>query len=228
MRLRFVYIIMSALLLAACGGGGNDENAPAQSTPVSQNPTATVEILVDEEGREFALPPADEGDSFEDQVGNILEAQNAQVPVLPTQTPASEGALPVPLPGTLVASETQEVEPIPDFTSITFNQVDGETGTTFGFQIFGDGRVVLPDGRSTVVSAETIAQLNQTIRDLNFFGLQGTYLGPPAEARKYRYQITVESGSIARTINAQDGFIPVELRQFLAAVRAIGESAQTA
>ena len=129
----------------------------------------------------------------------------------------------MPLPGTLVASETEEVEPIPDFQQITLTQQGGRNNTVIRIDIYADGRVVWGD-QTGFVDANTIAELNQAIRELNFFGLQGTYLGPPSNNDGYTYRIVVNSGVIERAINGQDGFMPAELIRFLGMVRSIGDS----
>ncbi len=237
--MRYLLYLSLVLLMAACGGGGSDDAPaapgvpPAEETGGQASPVAPpvaevvlptlppVIIATDEDGLEYSLPPAEEP-SFEEQL-NIQLAPPLPNVIQPTHTPASEGALPVPLPGTLVASETEEAEPIPDFQQITLLQQGGPADINVRVDIFSDGRVIR-DGQTGSVAPGTIAELNQIIRDLNFFGLQGTFLGPTVPEEAYRYRITVISGQTERAINMQDGFMPEEVMRFLGRLRTVGDS----
>lgn len=223
--MRILLMMLVALVLAACGAGGGEEetvnNNTPEPAPQSGEPTATLEVFVDEEGREFVLPQEEGEESVEEQIGALVESAQSTPQVRATFTPASEGALDVPLPQTLVASETEEVEPIPDFNRIAFSQQGG--GNTIVFEILGDGRVVR-DGQTYNIGTAQVAALNQAIDELNFFGLQGTFLGPPGAEEAYRYRVSVQAGDIERAITAQDGYIPLELRRFLGLIRDIGDS----
>ncbi|PJF21098.1 MAG: hypothetical protein CUN56_12805, partial [Phototrophicales bacterium] len=175
--MRHSLILLVALILAACGSGG-DEPAPttvsntetSSSTQVPPNVTPVGAGITDED-LQTLLPPV------------------ASPFVPPTQTPASEGALPVPLPQTLVASETEDPEPGGEFNYIYFRQTGGVNNESIVIEIFGDG-LVMYNGIEGRISPEDVANLNQVIDDLNFFGLQGTMLSAaPGRPEVYYYQV---------------------------------------
>lgn len=199
-------ILLVALILAACGSGGDSEETSVpdsvSSSPVASTSEAPLEVTavgagITDEDLETLLPPP---------VTPI---------VFPTQTPASEGALPVPLPQTLVASETEDVVPRGDFDYIYFRQTGGEDGIEIVIEFFGDGRVTYNGEEGTIAEAN-IANLNTLINDLNFFGLQGTMMSAaPSGSETYYYQVYIQRGNQQRSINSQDGFMPREYIAFL-------------
>jgi hypothetical protein len=206
MRKFWYLILLSAFVLAACGGGDDNDSTNGDNANVLPTSAATA---VDGQGVEDET-------TFDEIAEQSFVEPAPYVPA--TQTPSSEGALPVPLPGTLVASETEDPNVGLTFDYIFFQQTGGSENTTTVVEIYSDGRVVR-DGETFTVSQNVITQLDQMIDSLNFFGLQGTMLGPPGPETSYRYRVGVTRGAETRAINAQDGFIPDEFAAFLGSIR---------
>lgn len=233
--MRFTLVIIMILALAACGGGDDNDTsdeaggtqATATTNPdVAATDAALGDISVGPEGIEFGDPIVQANATAADVPDDFIPSGDASDPeVLPASTgiplfdpnASSEGALPPAGPGTLVASETEEIEPIGDFQLIQLRQEGGRNDTTTIIDVYGDGRIIR-DGQAGNIDAGTIALLNQLIRDMNFYGMQGTYMGPPGDEDEYRYRVYVNSGEIDRAINAQDGFMPEQLVRLLAAI----------
>ncbi|MFW5709376.1 MAG: hypothetical protein ACOCX5_04055 [Chloroflexota bacterium] len=234
MRKSLFLTLIMLVVLAACGGDddGNDDVdvvLPTRVTGPTVDPTA-IEAPVSPLPPD-SIGPGDADDqadtdgtdlTFEDLEAQI-EPPVQQAGVLPTQTPASEGALPVVPPGTLVVSETEDPDPQAPLEYVYFTQEGGLAGTVFEMELFPDGRVVV-NGIEGTVDQATIAQLDQSLREINFFGLQPTFLGPPGTADTYRYRLLIRRGEQEKMINAQDGFTPTAVLELLAQVRSIGEA----
>lgn len=218
-RLTFILLLMGSLILAACGGGGSSDDAESAeaATTVPQAPAGPDESMPtgpDDPGEE--VPGLDE---LEAEVGPERPM------VIPTQTPAGEGALPVVPPGTLIASETQDPEiEAGRFEYIFFEQTGGPNDQTITIEIFDNGSMNYND-LSGAVDAATIELLNQRLDEINFFGLQATYMGPPGGDEIYQYRLLVRQGGIEKMINAQDGYIPREVVALLSLVRQTAEQA---
>jgi len=147
--------------------------------------------------------------------------------VIVTREPTLEdGQLPVPLPGTLVASATEDPDIGLVFDHIEFTQTRLSDDSTLTIEIFQDGRVVR-DGETLTISEDEIFQIDIIIDELNFFGMQGNFLGPSADSGgQYRYRVRVERAGVARAVTAQDGFMPQELKDFLVAIVQAGVPSQ--
>ncbi|PJF27024.1 MAG: hypothetical protein CUN52_15080 [Phototrophicales bacterium] len=102
-------------------------------------------------------------------------------------------------------------------------QIGGVNNENITIQIYKDGRVTIND-RTGVISQENIEELIRHIDALNFFGLQGTFIGPAPRPNEYVYQIFIKRGGQERLLNAQDGYMPIEFASFLGDVRAVAES----
>lgn len=197
MRLQGYLILVFVLILAACGGGSKD------------TPSADVPAVGD-------LGP--EAATFQAQIDAAL----TDATPIPTVTPAGEGALIVPVPGTLVASETQDPEPRGLFDYVSMTQTGGREDITLVIQVYSDGRVIR-DGVEGRVESALVAEIDNAINTLNFFGMQGAMLGPPGGADTYRYRVIVKRGFQERAIWAQDGFMPNEFIQLLSLIRDAGD-----
>jgi hypothetical protein len=217
MRHALYVVLILTLMLAGCGGG--------DSPPTESGPTIAPVPTTDENA-----PP--DPDMDEDLAGAALDfdevvsrALHTQEPfVRPSSTPDPDGGLEVPLPRTLVASETQEVEPIGGFQVVTFEQrAEGESSGPM-LVIYADGRVSR-GGQEGRLEPADIQQLNDAISDLNFFGLQGTFLGPPGGEGTFIYRVAIETETVGRAINAQNGYMPEQLTVFLGLIRSMGEKA---
>lgn len=219
-------IVLLILILAACGSDDNQQ--PEQPANPTQAPADAVQPPQDAPPEGTADPDVNVETtlSFEELVQDVLgEPPTPQI--FPTVT-LSEGALPVPLPGTLVASETEEAQPNPGpFDRITFLQTGGTNDIIISFEITSDG-IVERDGQTASVSPDVIQRLDQMIDDLNFMGLQGTFMGPAPNDDVYQYRIAVIDGDSSRAVWSQDGFMPDQYREFLGLIRTVGDSVITA
>ena len=194
-------LLLVLILLAACGGNDEDTTVPV---PSSEN-----------------LSP--EEATFQAQMNEVLTATVA-IPLQSTQTPVGDGALVVAQPGTLVASQTEELAPRGVFDYIWMVQEGGQENTTIDITIYSDGRVVKNDVEGNTDAAQ-VAALDAMINSLNFFGMQGTMLGSSMSADTYRYRVFVQRGFEARLISAQDGYMPQEFIEFLGLIRSVGDAA---
>jgi hypothetical protein len=201
MRYALYVIMIFTLLLTACNGGGDDSN-----------------------GQTSGDAPQDEqtfDPTFEAQIQE--EATDVPLELIPTLTPAGESALVVPLPGTLVASETEDPEPGGIFDSVYLRQEGGQNDIITITEVFSDGRVIR-DGVEGLVDQISIMEIDNAINTLNFFGMQGTLMGPPGDDNTYVYRVFVVSGDNERAIMAQDGYMPPEFMALLTLVRQAGDA----
>lgn len=187
------WMVCGFLLLAAC----------APEAPAPEPTQAGIEgDLTTPEPTEESIPPF------------ILVTRESEV--------IPDSGLPVPGRGTLVASETQD-----PFADVPFDRIyvtrygGGDNIPAVELEIFADGRYVR-DGVSGLLMPEQVEGLNDLINEINFYGIQGTMLGPSAEDIAYRYSVTVDKGAMTRTINSQDQFMPQEYIVFLAQLLEIG------
>ena len=217
MRYALYVVLILSLALAACGGG---DSSPTESGPTIAPVPPTAEDGLDG-------PDADDDVmgaalDFEEVVARALHTQEPFV--RPSSTPDPDGGLEVPLPRTLVAAETEEAEPAGDFRYVTFEQrAEGESNGPL-LVIYADGRVIR-DGQEGRLDAEDIRQINDAISELNFFGIQGTFMGPPGGEGSYVYRVAVETETMGRAINAQNGYMPDQLTVFLGMIRGMGDKA---
>ena len=75
------------------------------------------------------------------------------------------------------------------------------------------------------VEFELCFLLDSLLDQLNFFGLQGVFTAPGTSADTYQYSVTVNRAGSSRTIQAEDGFTPPELLQFLTLLSSIATPA---
>lgn len=131
--------------------------------------------------------------------------------------------MPVPLPGTLVASETEDPLGPLVFDYLRLDQAGGPDPTqTLTIEIYGDGRI-LRNGIEATLGQEQVAQVDERLDAINFFGLQNMFVGPPGRGDEYTYTLFVRQQDRQRRINAQDGYIPLEVRQTLALIVLMGD-----
>lgn len=219
MRTTLVFFSLLILVLAACGGGGSDD-----PTDVPEDDATPVDIDAPIEGEDAPTPiPADDVPEVElDESFEEAFLPESGPLVLPTRTPSSEGELIVALPGTLVASETEDPFPETRFDYIYFEQTGGVEDLSIQVEIFADGRIIVNDFDGTI-SGETIADLNARLDAVNFFGIQSTFLGPPGPEDSYQYRLMVSQSGIEKMVNAQDGFIPDEVIALLSHFRNLAD-----
>lgn len=216
----FAALILVALLLTACGG----------ETPTPVIPTAaqlpTIEIL---ESR----PDPNETTA---EPGVEVTGEQLPPPTLDATAAAAMSTMnaivitPLPPPGTLVVSAmtTQEASAPFSFALIVFIQRGGPDDVTYRTEIRSDGSVIR-NGAPLTVAPEAVAVLNDTLNQMNFFNIQGTFTGPglPDDAYEYSLRVDLPDGS-SRTIFAHDGLIPPELIALFVAVEAIDQPLSTA
>jgi hypothetical protein len=122
------------------------------------------------------------------------------------------GELEIPLPGTLVFSLTEDPNADVPFTRIEV--VRQHMGVTDRLIITGDGTFTY-NGVPGVLSPQQIFNLNQAIKDINFYGLQGTMMSTVPQPDSYEYAVIIERGDDARSLVSQDKFMPNEYIQFV-------------
>lgn len=217
--MRYVLIIVILLTFTACQSGGDATQQPEESS-------ATNTPFVPE-GTQVGISEVNPDDVpvIETLIAEEIAAQNPPSFVIPLATTEGE-ALPVAPVGTLVASKTEDVQAGTGFDYIYMTQTGGASNESIVIEIYGDGRATIND-RSGTVSRESIVELVRTIDTLNFFGLQGTFMGPAPRPNEYVYQIYVKRGGMERLINAQDGYMPIEFSSFLGYVRVVAEGLST-
>jgi hypothetical protein len=207
MRTRWMFAF--ALLLAACGGSPTETLPPTLATLPETTPDAAV---VTEEA-----PPVDAG-AMTAEVADpeaTFPPESATIQAFVIATPPPLGTLVIITP---VEPEFQN----PGFDSLVFTQQSGVDGPTLRVELYSDGTMIR-DGVTSQVSAENIATISQMLNQINFFFMQGQFesVSPPSEA--FRYSLTVNSPIASRTIFAEDGLTPPELRTIFSAILGLGE-----
>ena len=217
--MRYVLIIVILFTFTACQGGGD-------VTPQPEESSATNTPFVPE-GTQVGVSEVNPDDVpiIETLIAEEIAAQNPPSFVIPLATTEGE-ALPVPPVGTLVASQTEDVQAGTGFDYIYMTQTGGANNESIVIEIYGDGRAKL-NNREGMISRDNIVELVRNIDSLNFFGLQGTFMGPAPRPNEYVYQIYVKRGGMERLINAQDGYMPIEFSSFLGYVRVVAEGLST-
>jgi hypothetical protein len=189
--------------ISACGGneGSTTEPLPTVVNANSTDPAPTVDTSVT-----LVLPPT--------------------ITILPQDTPTPEitieGALPIPGPRTLVASQTEDPNANVPFTQITLIRTEGpifggSPQPPLNIEIQANGTVTYGEASGQLAQAE-IDQINTLIREVNFFGMQNNFISeaPVTGSDEYVYQLTILRGEQERLMTARDGFLPQELRDMLA------------
>ncbi|MCU0496615.1 MAG: hypothetical protein MUF87_04595 [Anaerolineae bacterium] len=189
--------------ISACGGneGSTTEPLPTVVNANSTDPAPTMDTSVT-----LVLPPT--------------------ITILPQDTPTPEitieGALPIPGPRTLVASQTEDPNANVPFTQITLIRTEGpifggSPQPPLNIEIQANGTVTYGEASGQLAQAE-IDQINTLIREVNFFGMQNNFISeaPVTGSDEYVYQLTILRGEQERLMTARDGFLPQELRDMLA------------
>jgi len=249
MRNALYLLILSTFLLAACGGGGDgDDNnnggdgGDNTSDISTDDLLATVEAEVLEEAADDS--PPDNSDDIVDPEPTTEPRMTADPNAVTTfstpdpNDPAEEFvAPPIGVLGEAATEDPQPGAPVDaedlrtDFDYIYFSQtllVDDNTGetATLVLEVYSDGRVVVdgdPANTFNVTQAQ-LATIADIINDVDFFFMQNTFLGGvPQPEGSYRYFMAVVRGDLERNINAEDGFMPSEIRGLFSAVRGLTE-----
>jgi hypothetical protein len=142
--------------------------------------------------------------------------------IIVTREPGTElppGGLEVPSVGTLVASETEDPNAGMPFDSIQLVRAGGsaESPETVTISINADGSYNR-DGTAGVLSPERVQAIIDLIDQVNFFGMQGTLMGPSVGSGVYQYALTITRVGVSRTIASTDGFMPQAYIQLVGAI----------
>ena len=202
--------------------------ACATTQPLAQNDLPT--LAPDAETPAPAAAPTDDNQAVESEATieePTLSAEASAVSTGESAMAAIEREIGVlPPPGTLIAAPVTEeavpgATPVP-FVSVQYQETGGPSNVNLFIEIFRDGRVIR-DEVETSVSPQVIAEIEQTLDELNFFGIQGQFTLPGASPDVYTYAVRVEleDGS-AKRIEAQDNVTPPELLRLFSQLRNIG------
>jgi len=150
-------------------------------------------------------------------------------PQPPTAETTSEAQLTPVLPidvtlppvGTMVAPVTEDPEAGLMFDVVYLEQTGGFTGIPLTVEVRSDGRVIR-DGVEGSVTPDQVTEIDNIIKDINFFGIQGQFEPASNNPDAYSYKISVDRGGSSRTINAQDGYAPEPLLRLINAVSLLG------
>ncbi len=203
--------LSSLLLLAACGG----QTPGTTSTPA---PTAVAQATT-------AAPPTAGGPTPDplrptSTILSILVTEYVLLSSASPETPATLrpttiGEAPIPGPGTLSYSETEDPSAELPFNVITVVRTDGPlvngVAQIVTIEILANGTITR-NGVQGTVSPETIAEINRLISATHFFSMQNVYMSLAPTQDNYTFRITVDTGGISRTITATDMLMPQELR----------------
>lgn len=196
MRLFVILSLFASLLLAACGGS---QPAP---TEVPANDAQGVDAVTDEQ---------------------VVDSEPTNDPniVVVTQAPISltdNFELEVPMPGTLVASETEDPNAALVFDNIFFTRTGGPEGSErIQIELFQDGRMIY-NSQQSMVPIETILRIDAMLDEMNFFGLQNNMMGPQVEGDEYQYGLVVTRGIDTLAVTSIDGYMPTEYERLLGTI----------
>ncbi len=193
-----ILLVLSILVLAACGGDSDTGNTGDAG-----------------EGEQTAVPS--EGAEIPLDTGEVTPTENPYIVIVTPRPPEDEFALEVPLPGTLVASATEDPDIALIFDRITLTRTGGPTGEILEIELHSDG-TVSRNGATGAVTYERIIAIDDIIDELNFFGMQGALIGPGGDDEVYRYTIRVYRGDSDRMVTAEDGYIPREFQRLLSTI----------
>lgn len=242
---KWILFLLAALALTACATAATE--APSLPTVAATLPPDLTQTAVSQQTGQ--LPDATDPPTLVPPTDNVQPTIDSGTTtgllmtpiVVPTEVP--EGVTPVlptleatmdiqqmigqlPPAGTMVAPATEEVnsvDAVSPFFSIYYQETGGPSNSTLELEIFGDGRV-LRNGIESRISPETVTELNQFIRDIKFFSIQGQFTQPggaSADSYSYLVRIELETGAASR-LEAQDRLTPPDLLRLFSRLRTIG------
>ncbi|XWX02755.1 hypothetical protein VZO05_09555 [Aggregatilineales bacterium SYSU G02658] len=197
MMMRGMFILVLLLTLAACGGSA-DTPTQAALPDAPSDPSANVDPAAE------ATAPA-----FVIVTRAVVDDDPEILATLPSPDEIS------------VASATED----PDIDLI-FDQIElfvygGEPGAErIELVVRQDGSFVR-NGVAGRISEARVLEIDRLIDALNFFGLNANFISL-AETRNRKYQLRIDRGTLSRTIQSEDGFMPVEYRLLLAEILNVG------
>ncbi|MBC8170333.1 MAG: hypothetical protein H7X77_01620 [Anaerolineae bacterium] len=202
MKIKFFtgMLFILLLILTSCGGG-QPEPTQVLPTTVQLDGGSTAEIP------DNALTP-------------VPDVAQTQGPTL-TPEPTIEGALIPGGVGTLVASKTEDPEASLPFSLIRMersggSQASGTTPMVMVIEIREDGTIKRDEAEGKVAQ-QSVDILNAMIREMDFFGISGDFLGltPLEGTGEYLYNITIVRGTLERSIQMRDTLLVQEFRDLI-------------
>lgn len=196
MMMRGTLILLLILTLAACGG--NNADTPTQAA-LPDAPTDTTSDPAAE-----ATAPA-----FVIVTRAVVDEDPEILATLPGPEEVS------------VASATEDPEVDLIFDEIELFVFGGEPGTERIELIVRQDGSFVRNGVTGRISEARVLEIDRLIDALNFFGLNANFISL-AETRNRKYQLRIDRGTRSRTIQSEDGFMPVEYRMLLAEILNVG------
>ncbi len=150
-------------------------------------------------------------------------AGETQAPALPTNGPREYSTEEVQLPalGTIIPPATQDPDAGQLFDSVALNRTGGFAGKELNIVVKNDG-TLMRDGVASTITADQVKEISNMIDQIGFFGMQGIFQAPGTSADMYVYKVTVERNGSARTVTAQEGYIPPQLTNLLQVLTLLG------
>lgn len=235
-RIMPVLLLLALLLtVSGCGGGATATPELPTEVPLGDNPPGdaatpdgsgntggdplnpTVEVADGANPENLVTQPFSGGLAF-------LLTQPAETPILETVTaqPTIEGALVPGGVGTMVVSATEDPDAGVPFLRIRLERslgplVGGAPLPPMVIELNGNGGITV-NGKSGTVTQQVLDQLNAQIREMNYFGISGDFLGvtPVEGTDEYLYVLTVERGDLLQMLTLRDRLMPQPLRTFVA------------
>jgi hypothetical protein len=228
MRYALLAVLLLSALLSGCGGAPPEapteirlESAPTtdgaaatDAPPAATDPSGGVAATPDPNNSNVAS-----GEGLATNPPSIAGVDSSVVIV--TVRPTLVDEVPFEGVGTLSAPATEDPDLNIPFEWISMRRLGGEpnpdgTQAQTEITIYADGRAV-GDGVEGRTPQATIDLLNLYVRELNFFNVQNTFIGPLGadDITTYLYAITVRRNGAERQINAMEGFTPPELDRLI-------------
>lgn len=205
MRYGLILALIGILLLAGCAGTPSATPAPTEApqivTEVATAP-APVEGTPDL-GDNVGMTPRPTLSEIEQEIQSFIVAT-------------------IPPPGTLVVPTLATEEPVSLlFDSLVFTMEGGPSAAKYRTELYADGRLVR-DGVTSQVSPDDVTKIDAMIDAINFFNIEGQFTSPNLQADDFQYSLTINRVDANRTLFAQDGLLPPELKSLFAAINDLG------
>lgn len=232
MRNTVIAALFMTLVLSACGGGEATQVPPTTfNAQDSDTPVATADPNQQPPTTDPASIPSDEVRSGEGLATNppSIAGLDNPVAVIVTVRPTLENEVPFEGVGTLAAPATEDPNINVPFEWISLRRLGG-TPNPDGSQaeinvtIYADGRIV-QDGVEGRIPQPTVDLLNLYVREINFFNVQNTFMGPLGndDITTFIYTLTARRGEEERSLNVMDGFSPPELDRIIGTIYLEGQ-----
>lgn len=208
---RFLLLIsLSAVVLLAACGGGETPVEPTLDTSLT-NPTAEQPVQVVEP---TLIPPP----------GQPTQEPPPQATPAPTEPRTIEGIdAPLPIPGTVTMSETQEADAGLTFTKILYYQTGGDDPTPLTVEVYSDGTMTR-NGTQSSISQDQVTMLQALIDQSNFFNINGAFTSAGSSQSVRRYRVSIErsdGSSVALTM--EESLVPPVVAPLIVALGTLGQ-----